>query len=183
MKKPIALFGYDDEHTKIEFTVPRRNRKPATIAVPRFDYIPEDKFATIMAELNDLDIQQQITQVAGDLAGSPLGTECVTEPLLDGTRKRLTDLGVTVTRDMKQGISRDVVIASTQESLDAVAGLALSDAERPMQLRRYSRMMALTMLKHVVSDEEITWLEELPAGALSKLLEEWKAGSSITLGE
>ncbi|MBU3748788.1 MAG: hypothetical protein FGM36_16175, partial [Burkholderiaceae bacterium] len=63
MMKPVVLPGFDDERTQIPFTIPVKGRKPVTVKIPRFDYIPEDVFDALMADLEALDVEQQVIGV------------------------------------------------------------------------------------------------------------------------
>lgn len=178
--KPVVLPGFDDERTQIPFTIPIKGRKPATIKIPRFDYIPEDTFDALMADLERLDVEQQVIAVANDLSEVEPGTEVTWETLLDDAKRQLTDLGVKVFRTMKQGQSQDLVSAPTESVVAALAPFAV---EKPMPLRKRSRSIALAMLKHVVSEQELEWFEALPTGALDELLTTWRSQSTISLGE
>lgn len=178
--KPVVLPGFDDERTQIPFTIPVKGRKPVTVKIPRFDYIPEDTFDALMADLEALDVEQQVIAVANDLSEVEPGTEVTWEPLLDEAKKQLTDLGVKVFRTMKQGQSQDLVSAPDDK---VVAALAPFAAEKPLPLRKRSRSICLAMLKHVVSEQELEWFEALPSGALDELLTTWRTQSTVSLGE
>lgn len=178
--KPIVLAGFDDDKVKIPFTIPVKGRKPATVHIPRFDYIDEDTFDAIMADLERLDVEQQVIAVANDLVSAEVGVEVAWEPLLDDAKKQLAELGVAVRRNMKQGTSQDMVSAPDQSVKDALSPLAV---EKPLPLRKRSRSICLAMLKHVVSDQELEWFEALPSGALDELLTAWRTQSTVSLGE
>lgn len=178
--KPIVLAGFDDDKVKIPFTIPVKGRKPATVHIPRFDYIDEDTFDAIMADLERLDVEQQVIAVANDLTAADPGTEVPWETLLEDAKKQLTELGVVVRRTMKQGASQDVVSAPDQSVKDALAPLA---ADKPLPLRKRSRSICLAMLKHVVSEQEWEWFAALPSGALDELLTAWREQSTVSLGE
>ena len=178
--KPVVLSGFDDERTKIPFTIPIKGRKPATVHNPRFDYIDEATFDLIMADLEKLDVEQQVIAVANDLTEVEPGTEVSWELLLDDAKKQLTDLGVKVVRTMSKGQSQDLVSAPDAAVVVALAPLA---EQKPMPLRKRSRSIALAMLKHVVSDQELSWFDELPTGALDELLTMWRQQSTVSLGE
>jgi hypothetical protein len=180
MMKPVVLPGFDDERTLIPFTVPVKGRKPATVKIPRFDYIPEDVFDAIMADLEKLDVEQQVIAAANDLSEVEPGTEITWEPLLDDAKRQLTDLGVKVVRTMKQGQSQDLVSAPDMKTVEQLAPFA---AEKPLPLRKRSRSICLAMLKHVVSEHELEWFAALPTGALDELLTTWRSQSTISLGE
>lgn len=178
--KPVVLPGFDDERTQIPFTIPVRGRKPVTVKIPRFDYIPEDTFDALMSDLEALDVEQQVIAVANDLSEVEPGTEVTWEPLLDDAKKQLTDLGVKVFRTMSKGSSQDLVSAPDAKVVEALAPFA---AEKPLPLRKRSRSICLAMLKHVVSEQELEWFEALPSGALDELLTTWRTQSTVSLGE
>jgi hypothetical protein len=178
--KPVVLPGFDDERTKIPFTIPVKGRKPVTVNVPRFDYIPEDTFDALMQDLEALDVEQQIIAVANDLVAVDAGTEVTWEPLLDDAKTQLTDLGVKVLRTMAKGQSQELVSAPDDNVKAALAPLA---AEKPLPLRKRSRSICLAMLKHVVSEQELEWFSALPSGALDELLTTWRTQSTVSLGE
>ena len=180
MMKPVVLPGVDDERTQIPFTIAVKGRKPVTVKIPRFDYIPEDVFDALMADLEALDVEQQVIGVANDLSEVEAGTEITWEPLLEDTKRQLTALGVKVFRTMKQGQSQDLVCAPDDKVKEALAPLA---AHKPLPLRKRSRSIALAMLKHVVPDDQFAWFEDLPTGALDELLTTWRSQSTISLGE
>lgn len=180
MMKPVVLPGFDDERTKIPFTVPVKGRKPVTVKIPRFDYIPEDTFDALMADLERLDVEQQVLAVANDLVDAEPGTEVPWEPLLDDSKKQLADLGVKIIRTMKQGQSQDLVSAPDSKVVEALRPYA---CEKPLPLRKRSRSICLAMLKHVVTDEELSWFEALPSGALDEVLTTWRTASTVSLGE
>ena len=178
--KAVVLSGFDDERTKIPFTVPIKGRKPATVHIPRFDYIPEDTFDAIMADLEALDVEQQMIAVANDLKDAEPGTEVTWEPLLDDAKKQLVDLGVKVVRTMKQGQSQELISAPDESVKEALQPYA---EQTPLPLRKRSRSIALAMLKHVVNEQELAWFEALPTGALDELLTTWRTQSTVSLGE
>ena len=178
--KAVVLPGFDDERTQIPFTIPVKGRKPVTVRIPRFDYIDEPTFDAIMADLEVMDVEQQVLAVANDLVAVEPGVEVSWEPLLDDAKKQLTDLGVKVIRTMKQGSSLELVSAPDVKVLEVLAPIAV---EKPLPLRKRSRAIALAMLKHVVSEQELAWFEALPTGALDELLTTWRTQSTVALGE
>lgn len=178
--KPVVLAGFDDPKTKIPFTIPVKGRKPVTVNVPRFDYIDEDTFDAIMSDLEVLDVEQQVIAVANDLNDVEPGTEVTWEPLLDDAKRQLTDLGVKVVRTMSKGQSQDIISAP---NADVVTALEPFSSQSPLPLRKRSRSIALAMLKHVVSEDEWSWFNALPSGALDELLTAWRNQSTVSLGE
>lgn len=178
--KPVVLSGFDDERTKIPFTVPVKGRKPVTVLIPRFDYIDEETFDAIMSDLERLDVEQQVLAVANDLVAAGPGVEVPWEALLEDAKTRLKALGVDVRRTMKQGQTQDVVSAPDESVVEALRPVAV---EKPLPLRKRSRSICLAMLKHVVSEQELGWFEALPSGALDELLTQWREQSTVSLGE
>jgi hypothetical protein len=180
MIKPVVLPGFDDERTQIPFTVPVKGRKPVTVKIPRFDYIPEETFDALMADLESLDVVQQVIAVANDLVDAEVGDEVTWEPLLEPAKKQLTDMGVKIVRTMVKGQSQELISAPDSTVIEALKPHA---AEKPLPLRKRSRSICLAMLKHVVSEQELEWFEALPTGALDELLTTWRTQSTVSLGE
>jgi hypothetical protein len=52
-----------------------------------------------------------------------------------------------------------------------------------LPLRKYSRALALLMLKQFVSDKDYTVLETLATGQLDQILNGWREQSQVSLGE
>jgi hypothetical protein len=52
-----------------------------------------------------------------------------------------------------------------------------------LTLRKYSRTLALVMLKQFVSDKDYTVLETLATGQLDQILNGWREHSQVSLGE
>lgn len=178
--KPVVLSGFNDPKTMIPFTIPVKGRKPATVQVPRFDYIDEDTFDQIMDDLEKLDVEQQLIAVANDLAEVEPGVEVTWEPLLDEAKRVLTGMGVKIVRTMLKGQSQELISAPDEAVIAALEPFA---AQTPMPLRKRSRSIALAMLKHVVTEQEWEWFNALPTGALDELLTTWRTQSTISLGE
>jgi|GEM_PF-2114104 hypothetical protein len=179
--KPIVLAGFDDARTKLPVQVPVRGKtKPVTVKLPRFDYIPEETFDALMADLERLDVVQQVIAAANGLAEAEVGEEVEVESLMDDAKKQLSDMGVEVQRNMKQGHAFDVLIAKDDSVLEALKPMS---EQKTLPLRKRSREVALTMLRHVVTPEELAWFEDLPTGALDELLSAWRDASTLTLGE
>lgn len=178
--KPVVLAGFDDERTKIPFTVPVKGKRPQTVKIPRFDFIDEDTFDALTGDLEALDVEQQVIAVANDLAAVPIGEVVSWEPLIDAARKRLTGLGVKVVRVVADKKPQDDVSAPSDA---VVAALEPYSSQKPLQLRKRSREICLAMLKHVVTEEQYGWFEALPTGALDELLTAWRKQSAVSLGE
>lgn len=178
---PVVLHGFDDEDTLISFVVPVAGRtKPATIKIPRYDYIPEATADGMVAELERLDAEQQVIGAAHELVDAAPGADVQRPALLDAAKQQLTDLGVTVRRARKDGEKVDVLSAPTAKVVAALAPFAESPL---LSVRRQRRAHCLAMLRNVVTDEEYGWLEALPIGALDVLQSQWEAQSATPLGE
>jgi hypothetical protein len=179
--KPIVLAGFDDDRTKLPVQVPVRGKtKPVTVKLPRFDYIPEATFDALMADLERLDVEQQVIAAANNLTEIEVGEEVEVDSLMDAAKTRLDELGVEVQRSMKQGHAFDVLIAKDDSVIEALKPLA---EQKPLPLRKRSREIAITMLRHVVTPEQLEWFEDLPSGALDELLTAWRDASTLSLGE
>lgn len=178
--KPVVLAGFDDERTKIPFQIPVKGRRPATVLIPRLDFIDEDTFDAMTGDLEASDAEQQVIAVANDLAAVPVGEVVSWEPLLDAARDQLVKLGVEIVRVAVNKQPQDDIKAPTEKVL---AALEPFSSQKPLPLRKRSRDIALTMLKHVVSAEQLVWFEALPSGALDELLKQWRNQSAVTLGE
>lgn len=172
--KPVTIT--DPSKNLIPFHLPNG----VTVNVLRLDYIDEDTFDEMNAALIELDVEQQFIGVAADIAESKPGTKLQWEPLLDGTKKRLTDLGVVVERVVTaEGIRVDEVCADPEvaELFEEYHG------QRPKPLRKRARSTALTMLKFVLDADELKHFEGLLTGQLEKVLAEWRSKSRVTVGE
>lgn len=56
--KPIQIVAVDDERTVIPFSVPVKGRRPLVVNLPRFDFIPEDDFDQLTANIEALDKEE-----------------------------------------------------------------------------------------------------------------------------
>lgn len=108
--KPIQICAVDDERTVIPFQIPVKGRRPVVLKLPRFDFIPEDDFDQLTAEIEELDKQE-------------------------------------------------------------------------LPLRKYSRQLALLMLKHFTSERDYAVVESLATGQLDQILTSWREHSTVSLGE
>jgi hypothetical protein len=157
-----------------------KGRRAANVLIPRFDYIDEDTFDALMADLEQFDADQQVIAVANDLASLPAGESSSWQPLIDSAKETLVGLGVTVTRAVVDKRPQDNIAAPTDEVLVALEPFS---SQKPLADRKRSREIALLMLKHVVTTEQLVWFEALPSGALEELLTEWRKASNVSLGE
>lgn len=174
--KPIVIADVDSDENQIPFTLPGG----VTVKVPRLDYIDEDTYDALNTDLEALDTQQQLIAVANDVAASPVGAKLPWEPLLPAAKEQLTKLGVEIVRVTENGVRRDEVSAPSE---DVVKALKPYSDKRPQPFRKRGREIALTMLKHVVSEDEYAMFEKLRVGQLDQILTEWRKHSSATPGE
>lgn len=174
--KPIVITDVDSDENRVEFQLPGGT----VVKVPRLDFIDEDTFDALNSELEALDVKQQLVAVANDICAAAPGAKLQWQPLLDATKQTLTGLGVDITRIVANGTRYDEVTAPTDDVVDAVK---LHSGQKPLPLRKRGREIALTMLKHVVDEDEYALFETLRVGQLDKVLAEWRKHSTVTLGE
>lgn len=174
--KPIVIADVDSEENVIPFTLPGGR----TVKLPRLDYIDEDTYDALNADLEASDVEQQLVAVANDLAASPVGEKLPWQPLLSATKEKLAALGVEVVRVTEDGVRRDEVSAPSD---DVVKRLKPYSDKQPQPIRKRGREIALTMLKHVVSDDEYKLFEQLRVGQLDRILAEWRKHSTVSQGE
>jgi hypothetical protein len=71
-----------------------------------------------------------------------------------------------------------------EDQFDALSSeLTKLDENTELSARKKGRMVALSMLRHVVSDREFAVLETLATGQLDQILEGWREHSVTSLGE
>jgi hypothetical protein len=174
--KPIVISAVDSDENQIRIEFPGGK----TVKILRLDYVDEDTFDAMNAELEALDVQQQLVAVANDIATSPVGTKLPWQPLLDATKETLIGLGVEVKRVVDGDERRDEVSAPTDGVVEALKPYS---GRKPLPLRKRGREIALTMLKHVVDADELELFEKLVTGQLNDLLQEWRNNSKTTQGE
>lgn len=59
----------------------------------------------------------------------------------------------------------------------------IEELDSDLSLRKYSRALALLMLKRFVTEKDYTVLETLATGQLDQILNGWREQSSVSLGE
>ncbi len=174
--KPIVITSAESDENKFPVTFPGGQ----VVKILRLDFLDEDTFDAMEADLAALDVQQQLLGVANDIIAAPVGAKLQWQTLLDGTKEKLTALGVDVNRVVNDEGRYDEVSAPTAEVVEAVKQ---HSGSKPLPLRKRGREIALTMLKHVVGDEEYALFEDLRVGQLNDLLAEWRSNSRTTQGE
>lgn len=173
--KPIVISAIEDN--LIPFSLPGGK----TVSVPRLDFIDEDTFDALNEDLEALDVEQQLVAVANDIAAAKVGAKLQWDPLLQAAKDKLTGLGVEIERvTVADGARRDEVSAPTE---DVVEALKPYSDQKPLPLRKRGREIALTMLKHVVDDDDFEAFESLRIGQLDRILSQWRKHSTVTLGE
>lgn len=171
--KPVSISAADKN--VIPFNLPNG----VTVNVPRLDFLDEDTFDAMQEALIELDVEQQFIGVAADIAEAKPGTKLQWVPLLDGTKKRLTDMGVEVERVVQDGARIDEVSADAE-----VAELFAEYAgKKPKTLRKRARENAMTMLGFVLTKDELKHFEGLLLGQLELILAEWRRHSRVSVGE
>lgn len=171
--KPVSISDVDKN--LIPFNLP--NGK--TVNVLRLDYMDEDTFDEMTAALEALDVEQQFIGVAADIAEAKPGTKLQWQPLLEGTKKRLEEMGVEIERVVKDGTRIDEISADdeVQELFQEYEG------QKPLPLRKRARSIAMTMLGFVLDKDELKHFEGLKLGQLELILSEWRRHSRVTVGE
>lgn len=171
--KPVAITSAEKAY--IPFNLPGG----VTVNVLRLDYMDEETFDEMQAAVEELDVEQQFLGVAADIAESKPGTKLQWQPLMEATKKRLTDLGVEIERVVKDGARIDEVTADAE-----VAELfAEYEGQKPKPLHKRARAIALTMLKFVLDEDELKHFDGLLVGQLNLILSEWRRNSRVTVGE
>lgn len=157
-----------------------KDREPLTIKVPRFDFLDPDTYDALIAGLEELDAEAQIIGVANDLAETPVGTSVFWEPLMKSARAKLAELGVVVKRTAPNDLVREEITAPTEKVLKALQPYS----DKPvLSLPKRARTVVLSMLKHVLSEDEFEACQSLTMGQLNAIRDEWQAKSQVSLGE
>ena len=170
--KPIVIPDVDSDDAKVAFQLPGGQ----VVNVLRLDYIDENVVDEMTDALTAQDVEAEVVAVANDLAAAKVGVVSQWQPLLDGTKTKLAGLGVVIDR-----VDRvDEVTAPTAE---VVAALKPYSDQKPRPLRARGRDTALTMLKFVVTEDELALFEKMRAGQLDELVQQWRNHSRVTLGE
>lgn len=153
---------------------------PVTLRVPRFDFLDPETHDALIADLETLDVEAQMIAVANDLAETPVGTPVFWEPLLKPTRAKLTGLGVKVKRVNAGQVARDEIIAPTEKVLKTLTPYS----DQPvLGLQKRGRSVVLSMLKHVLPDDQLEVCGKLALGQLNAIRDEWQTRSAVSLGE
>lgn len=172
--KPVSITTAEKAY--IPFNLPGG----VTVNVLRLDYMDEETFDEMQSAVEALDVEQQFVSVAADIAESKPGTKLQWQPLMDATKKRLTDLGVEIERVVnKDGTRIDEVTADADvaELFEEYAG------QKPRPLHKRARAIAMTMLKFVLDEDELKHFDGLLVGQLNLILSEWRKNSRVTVGE
>lgn len=173
--------GIGDERTLITvgpIAVP--GGAPLVLKLPRFDYLPPDTHDALFDDLINLDVDTELVAVANDLAETPVGTAVVWQPLSKQARRKLIDLGVTVTRIVEAKRREDELVAKSDEVLKNLEPYSDRSLE---PLHKRVRRARLTALKHVVTAEQYAVCEKLTSGQLNEIWTQWETKSDISLGE
>lgn len=174
--KPIIISDVDSDENLIPVEFPGGK----VVKIIRLDYLDEETADAMQSDLEALDVEQQLVAVANDIASAKVGERLKWQPLLDDTKAKLVAVGVEVSRVVDADGRYDEVRAPSAAVLDALMPYS---EQKTLSVRKRGREVALTMLKHVVAEDELPLFEALVLGQLNSLLGEWRKNSSATQGE
>lgn len=174
--KPIVIVDASDDENRIPFQLPGGK----TVKLLRLDFLDEETVDQMNVDLLELDVEEQLVAVANDIASAKVKTVLQWQPLLDGTKEKLSELGVEITRVVDKDGRRDDVKAASD---DVVEALKPFSERKPRSMRKRAREVSLTMLKYVVDEDELALFEPLRLGQLEQILGEWRKHSKVELGE
>lgn len=170
--KPVQI----TDRSVIPFNLPGG----VTVNVPRLDFLDEDTFDAMQEALIEADVEQQFIGVAADIAESKPGTKLQWAPLLEDTKKRLLEMGVSVERTVNEDGVRIDEVSADEEVQELFAEY---EGKKPKNLRKRARENALLMLSFVLEKDDLKHFEPLKAGQLDQVLAEWRKHSRVSVGE
>lgn len=170
--KPVSI----TDKGSIPFNLPGG----VTVNVPRLDFLDEDTFDAMQEALVEADVEEQFIGVAADIAESKPGTKLQWAPLLEGTKKRLQEMGVEVERVVNDdGVRIDEVSADEE----AAEQFTEYEGRKPKTLRKRAKANALLMLGFVLEKDDLKHFDKLRVGQLDQVLAEWRRHSRVSVGE
>lgn len=177
----VEIPSIDDDRVKISIgPIPIPGGDPITLRIPRIDFLPDEVQDEIQSDLEALDVEAQMIGVAVDLTETPVNTAVYWIPVLKAARQKLVELGVKWERVAPAGENRDKFIAPTKKVVEA---LQLWADKPVLSLPRREKMVALAMLKHVLSEDELAKCSALTNGQVKAISVEWQNKSRMSLGE
>lgn len=179
--KPSVIPGAGDDRVYIKIgplQIPGHGE--VTLRVPRFGSLDIDTFDAMFADLEELDVEAQLVAVANDLAENPIGEKLVWDPLLKQAKRKLAEAGVQVKRVNVAGRLQDEVVCPSEDVLERLSEWS----EQPvLSLPKRSREVVLTMLKHVLPEDDIEIYAKCTVDQMNFIRSEWESKSQLTLGE
>ena len=175
-KKPIVIPAVEDEANYVTFTLPDGSE----LRVIRMDFLDEDEADELNDSIEALNAEFEFGSVAADVAAMKPDEELFWVPLRDDTKTRLLGMGVVIERVLRENQRVDKITVPDE---DTVAEFEPFRDFKPKPPRKRGRELALTMFKHVVSEDEYARLETLRLGQLEYMLSEWRKHSKVSLGE
>jgi hypothetical protein len=89
--QPIKIVTLDDERIHIPFNVPNGNGEPMLIKLPRFDFLTEEQFDEMTAELEEID---KDTELAGRKRGRKIALTMLRHVTTDAQYEALGKLAM-----------------------------------------------------------------------------------------
>ena len=171
----------DDDRVKVTIgPIPVKDGDPITLKIPRLDFLEPDVHDQLISDLEALDVEAQIIAVANDLTETPAKTPVFWEPVLKPARQKLVELGVKWERVAPNGVNRDQFTAPTQKVVETLQPYS----DQPvLSLPQRARSVVLTMLKHVLTEDELAACSKMAIGQLNAIRDEWQKQSQVSLGE
>ena len=175
-KKPIAIPDVEDEANYVTFNLP--SGEP--ISIIRMDFLDEDSADELSDSIEELNVEFEFGSVAADIAAMKPDDKLYWVPLREETKQRLLEMGVEISRVLRENQRADEITVPDE---DVLAEFEPYLDYKPKPPRKRGRELALTMFKHVVTEDELKRLEKLRLGQLDYMLTEWRKHSKVSLGE
>ncbi len=175
-KKPIVIPAVEDEGSYVLFTLPDGSE----LRVLRMDVLDEDAADDLHDSIEALNSEFEFGSVAADVAAMKPDDELFWVPLRDNTKAKLMELGVCIERVLRENQRVDKITVPDE---DVVAEFEPYLDFKPKPPRKRGRELALVMLKHVVTEDEYSKLENLRLFQLEHIASEWRKHSKVSLGE
>lgn len=171
----------DDDRVKVAIgPITTAAGEKLTLNIRRIDFLPDEVQDEIQRDLEAQDVEAQIIGVANDLVETPVATSVVWIPVMKAARTQLVELGVKWERIAPGGVNRDKFTVPSKKVMDALQVWA----DKPMlSLPRREKAVALAMLKHVLSADDLAKCSTLTNGQVKAIADEWQRQSRMSLGE
>lgn len=171
----------DDDRVKVTIgPITLTDGEDLTLRIRRIDFLPDEVQDQIQKDCEAQDVEASLISVANDLVETPVGTPVFWIPVIKAARQMLVELGVKWERVAPNGMNRDKFTAPTKKVVDALQEWA----DKPqLSLARREKSVALVMLKHVLTEDELAKVSTLTNGQVKAIAEEWQKQSALSLGE